>query len=410
MTGTTLFATIIILIVLNFTKDKVIGFLNAKHFNDPIPKVLEDVYDKEAYETSQTYKRENYRFSSFYGVFMFVVTILFFVLDGVALLDHLSLRIVSNSMLQAIVFFGIIGLVSTTLQIPFDYYHTFVIEEKYGFNKSTKTLFFIDKIKGILMTVILGGALLFLISWLYSKMQDDFWWYAWLVFSVFTVFITMFYSSIIVPIFNKQTPIEEGSLKDKLEKYAKAQGFKLDHIYVIDGSKRSTKANAYFTGLGPKKRIVLYDTLVQDLTEDEIIAVFAHEVGHYKKRHTVFNIFASLSLTGLTLFVFGKLLGNPLLAEAFHVTHSSFHLGLLAFGVLYSPISEVTGLIMNILSRKFEYQADDFAKQTFEQQYLVSALKKLSKNSLSNLTPHAWNVYLNYAHPTLLQRVLRLKK
>ncbi|ANW95217.1 peptidase M48 [Wenyingzhuangia fucanilytica] len=410
MTGSILFIIIIALIVINFIKDEIISFVNAQHFNDPIPKELSDVYDAEAYEKSQSYKMANYQFSTLSGLFTFIITLLFFLLDGVALLEHWSLQITSNSLLQTLVFFGIIGLVSSIIQIPFGYYHTFVIEEKFGFNKSTKKLFVIDKIKGLLMTLVLGGGLLLLITWLYSKMEQNFWWYAWLVFSVFTVFLTMFYSSLIVPLFNKQTPLEEGTLKDKLKSYAADQGFKLANIYVIDGSKRSTKANAYFTGFGPKKRIVLYDTLVNDLSEEEIVAVFAHEVGHYKRKHTTFNMIASLCLTGFTLFILGKLLGNPLLADAFGVERSSFHIGMLAFGILYSPISEITGVIMNMISRKFEYQADDFAKETYEGKHLISSLKKLSKNSLSNLTPHKWNVFFHYSHPTLLQRILNLKK
>lgn len=410
MTGTTLFVIIIAVLVINYIKEEVISFVNAKHFNDSIPKELSDVYAKDEYEKSQAYKLTNHKFSSRSGLFSFAITLLFFLLGGVAFVESLAVKVTDNNILQTLVFFGIVGLVSSIIQIPFGYYQTFVIEEQFGFNKSSKQLFFIDKIKGLLLTIVVGGGLLFVITWLYTKTGQNFWWYAWLVFSGFTLFLTLFYSSVIVPLFNKQTPLEEGSLKDKLYAYTSEQGFKLDNIYVIDGSKRSTKANAYFTGFGPKKRIVLYDTLINDLSEEEIVAVFAHEVGHYKKKHTIFNMIASLLLTGITLYILGLLLGNSLLAEAFKVEKSSFHIGLLAFGILYSPISEVTGLLMNIFSRKFEYQADDFAKETYEGKYLISSLKKLSKNSLSNLTPHKWNVFFHYSHPTLLQRVLNLKK
>lgn len=409
MTGSILFIIIITILVVNFVKEELISFVNAKHFNDVVPKELADVYDEQEYKKSQSYKLTNYKFSSVSGVFSFVITLLFFLLDGVAWVQHWAEQITQNLLLQTLVFFGIIGVVSSLIQIPFGYYHTFVIEEKFGFNKSSKKLFWIDKLKGLLMTTIVGGGMLLLITWLYYKTHTQFWWYAWLVFSVFTLFLTLFYSSLIVPLFNKQTPLEEGSLKDKLFAYATEQGFKLAHIFVIDGSKRSTKANAYFSGFGPKKRIVLYDTLINDLSEEEIVAVFAHEVGHYKKKHTLFNMFTSLLLTGFTLFILGLLLGNPLLADAFHVQQSNFHIGLLAFGILYSPISELTGVIMNVISRKFEYQADDFAKQTYGGRYLITSLKKLSKNSLSNLTPHSWNVFFHYSHPTLLQRILNLK-
>ncbi|HBK70386.1 MAG TPA: peptidase M48, partial [Flavobacteriaceae bacterium] len=278
----------------------------------------------------------------------------------------------------------------------------------YGFNKTSKKLFFIDKIKGWLLMVILGGGILAIISWFYQQTGKNFWIYTWVFMGVFSIFMTLFYSSLIVPLFNKQTPLENGELKTELEKFAKKVGFNLDKIFVIDGSKRSTKANAYFTGFGKKKRIVLYDTLINDLETDEIVAVLAHEVGHYKKKHVVFNMISSILLTGLTLYILSFFIDSELLANALSVNKPSFHIGLIAFGVLYSPISEITGLIMNYFSRKFEYQADDYAKKYFGAAPLISSLKKLSKNSLSNLTPHKTYVFMHYSHPTLLQRVENL--
>lgn len=409
MTGSLLFTIIIAILVLSYLKDEIIGYLNSKHFNDPIPDELKDVYDAEAYEKSQKYKLTNYRFLTFSGVFSITTNLLFFLLGGVSLVENCSLQITTNPILQSLAFFGILGVVTSIIQFPFDYYHTFVIEEKFGFNKSTKTIFITDKMKSLLMTLVLGGLFLYVIAWFYQQMGAGFWMYAWGIFIFFSLFMSLFYSNLIVPLFNKQTPLEAGSLRDKLQVYAQEQNFKLDNIFVIDGSKRSTKANAYFTGFGPKKRIVLYDTLINDLSEEEIVGVFAHEVGHYKKKHTILSLLLSLLLTGITLYVLGLLLGNTLLAEAFKVEKSSFHIGLLAFGILYNPISEITGLLMNLLSRKFEYQADDFAKETYNAEALVRSLKKLSKNSLSNLTPHSWNVFFNYSHPTLLQRVQNLK-
>ena len=227
---------------------------------------------------------------------------------------------------------------------------------------------------------------------------------------MFTIFMNLFYSKLIVPLFNKQTPLEAGTLRNKISEYAKSVGFNLDKIFIIDGSKRSTKANAYFSGFGSEKRVTLYDTLVNDLNEEEIVAVLAHEVGHYKKKHIIFNLLASLALTGLTLFMLSVFISNPLLSKALGVEIASFHVGLIAFGLLYSPISEVTSLVMNQLSRKFEYEADDYAKNTYKAEPLVSSLKKLSKNSLSNLTPHPAYVLMHYSHPTLLERVRNLRK
>jgi STE24 endopeptidase len=259
------------------------------------------------------------------------------------------------------------------------------------------------------MMIIVGGGILALIIWIYELTQNQFWLYAWAIVTVFSIFMNMFYSRLIVPMFNKQTPLEDGSLRDKISEYASSVGFSLNKIFIIDGSKRSTKANAYFSGFGSEKRVTLYDTLVNDLEEEEIVAVLAHEIGHYKKKHIVFNLISSILLTGLTFYILSLLISKPILSEALGVSTHSFHIGLVAFGLLYSPISEITGLIMNIMSRKFEYQADDYAKNTYAAEPLISSLKKLSKNSLSNLTPHPAYVFMHYSHPTLLERIKNLR-
>ncbi|MDY7394244.1 M48 family metallopeptidase [Aureibaculum sp. 2210JD6-5] len=405
MTAQTVFYIIIGILTLNFVIDKYLDYLNAKHFDDEIPPLLDDVYDKKEYEKSQAYKKENFKFSSLTGAFSFVLTIAFFFFEGFAYVDQWARSISDNQIVITLVFFGIIMFGSDILTTPLSYYKTFVIEEKYGFNKTTKKLFFIDKIKGWFLMIIIGGGILALIVWFYQQTGKNFWIYTWAFMAVFSIFMTLFYSTLIVPLFNKQSPLEEGELKTALENFAQKVGFNLDKIFVIDGSKRSTKANAYFTGFGKKKRIVLYDTLINDLETDEIVAVLAHEVGHYKKKHVVFNMVSSILLTGLTLYILSFFIDSKLLANALSVSEPSFHIGLIAFGVLYSPISEITGLIMNIFSRKFEYQADDYAKSHFGAKPLTAALKKLSKNSLSNLTPHKAYVFMHYSHPTLLQRV-----
>lgn len=311
--------------------------------------------------------------------------------------------------MMALFFFGIIMIGSDIVTTPFSYYSTFVIEEKFGFNKTTRKLFFIDKLKGWLMSGLIGGGILAAIMWFYEIAGSNFWLYAWAVVGVFTLFMNLFYSRLIVPMFNKQTPLEEGSLKSKIETYAKNVGFELHNIFVIDGSKRSTKANAYFSGFGKEKRVTLYDTLINDLQEDEIVAVLAHEVGHYKRNHIIFNLTASILLTGLTLYILSLFINTPEIALAIGVSQPSFHAALIGFGILYSPISEITGLAMNLLSRKFEYQADDYAKTTFGTKPLISALKKLSKNSLSNLTPHPAYVFMHYSHPPLSSRIKNLR-
>lgn len=409
MTPTTLFYIIISILIINFIFDKILDFLNAKHFGDKLPNELLDVYDETAYLKSQKYNNLNFKFSLLTSTFSILLTLFFFLLNGFKFVDDFARSYSQNSIVIALIFFGIIMLGSDVLTTPFSYYKTFVIEEKFGFNKSTKKLFWIDKIKGWLMTIIVGGLILSTILWFYEFTGNQFWVYAWALVAVFTLFMNMFYSTLIVPLFNKQTPLEDGDLKTEIENFAKKVGFKLDNIFVIDGSKRSSKANAYFAGFGRTKRIVLFDTLINDLTTNEIVAVLAHEVGHYKRKHTIFNLIASILLTGITLYILSLLIHNPLLSEALG-TQQSFHIGLIAFGILYSPISEITGLLMNIISRKFEYQADDFAKEHYGASPLISSLKKLSKNNLSNLTPHKAYVFIHYSHPTLRERILNLMK
>ena len=410
MNPQTLFYIIIAILVISFAIDQYLDWLNARHFDDPIPDGLEDVYDEDSYRKSQEYKKVNARFSNITATFSLVLTLAFFFLDGFAFVDEIARTVSDNSIVIGLIFFGIIMLGSDILTTPFSYYHTFVIEERFGFNKSTPKLFFIDKLKGWLMTIIIGGGMLALVIWIYDVTGTTFWLYAWAVVAVFSVIMNMFYSNLIVPLFNKQTPLGENSLRNKIEGYANSVGFKLDNIFLIDGSKRSTKANAYFSGFGSQKRITLYDTLVNDLEEEEIVAVLAHEVGHYKKNHIIINLVVSIALTGFTLWLLSLFVSNPIFSQALGVERATFHVGLIAFGILYSPISAVTGFFMSLLSRKFEYQADNFAKETYSAQPLIDSLKKLSRNSLSNLTPHPLYVKLNYSHPTLFQRYTNLKK
>ncbi|RZN82204.1 MAG: M48 family peptidase [Winogradskyella sp.] len=410
MNSEILFYIIIGIIIINFIKDKILDALNAKHFNDAIPAELADVFDEDAYKKSQAYKTVNYKFGIWSSLFSLVLTLGFLFLNGFEYVDTIARSYSENPIIVSLIFFGIIMLASDIISTPFSYYKTFVIEERFGFNKTTKKLFIIDKIKGLFMMTIIGGGLLALIVWFYQVTGKHFWLYAWALITGFTVFTNMFYARLIVPLFNKQTPLEDGELRNKISDYANSVGFSLKKIFVIDGSKRSTKANAYFSGFGSEKRVTLFDTLINDLDEEEIISVLAHEVGHYKCKHIIFNLFASILLTGLTLFILSIFISNPLLSNAIGVEIPSFHAGLIAFGLLYSPISEITGLIMNYFSRKFEYQADDYAKNTYKAEPLISSLKKLSKNSLSNLTPHKAYVFMHYSHPTLLQRIQNMRK
>ncbi len=410
MTPYSLFYLLIAIIFIVFLIDSLLDILNARHYSNQIPEELIDVYPKEEYEKSIAYKYENFKFKLISSSISLLIMLLFFFFDGFAWVDGISRSISDNSIIIGLIFFGIIMIGSDILSTPIAYYKVFVIEEKFGFNKTTIKTFFIDKLKSILMMIIVGGALLALILWFYEITGKSFWIYAWLLVSIFTLIMNMFYAKLIVPIFNKQTPLESGELRDTIEAYSKKVGFQLKDIFVIDGSKRSTKANAYFSGFGSEKRITLYDTLIKDLNNEEIVAVLAHEVGHYKKRHIIVNLLLSIALTGLTLWFLSLFISNPLLSEALGVDTPSFHIGFIAFGILYSPISEVTGLIMNMVSRAFEYQADNYAKDSYNGEALINSLKKLSKNNLSNLTPHPAMVFIHYSHPTLLQRIKNLRR
>ncbi len=399
------FFLIVLFIVADFLLERVLALLNAKKIGIAIPPILEGIYDNEKYQKQQRYSLVNYKFGIFTSSFNVFILLIMFAFGLFGLLDGVLRGVIENELLLTLVFFGVLFFANDILNTPFDYHQTFVIEEKFEFNKMSKGLFFIDKLKGVFLAVIIGGAILSVITLIYQWLPNYFWLLAWAVIAFFNVFLMMFYSEWIVPLFNKQTPLEEGELRTKIEEFSKKADFDLVNIFVIDGSKRSTKANAYFSGLGAKKRIVLYDTLIHELTADEIVAVLAHEIGHYKKKHTLVMLFLSLINMLVMFAVLGWFLGSPLIAQALGSTISSFHLGLLAFGILYSPLSTVLSLGVNMLSRKNEYEADAYAAQFGLSEYLISALKKLSAKSLSNLQPHPAYVFVHYSHPTLLQRI-----
>ena len=410
MTSETLFYCIVGILVADYLIETVLDILNARKFSDPVPGELQDLYDAAEYVKSQQYKQVNYKFGLFSSGLSLVVTLGFLSFGGFGWLDSFVRTLNPSPIPQALLFFGLLFVGSDLLSTPLSYYKTFVIEEKFGFNKSTPALFFLDKIKGWGLAMIFGGGVLALIIWFYQRVGVDFWLYAWGLIAVFTVVMNLFYSRLIVPLFNNQAPLEAGALKAQIEGYARGVGFELKNIFVIDGSKRSTKANAYFSGFGREKRVTLYDTLIKDLEVEEIVAVLAHEVGHYKKHHILFNLGASLLLMGLTLLVLSLFINNPQLALAIGVKEPSFHASLLSFGLLYSPISALTGLIMNYFSRKFEYQADRYARETYAAEPLIDSLKKLSRKNLSNLTPHWAYVFYHYSHPPLIERIVALEK
>lgn len=401
---------ILLIVVLDFLWTQYLAYRNRKRMSPEIPSQLEGIYDDEEYAKQQAYQKVNSRFSLYTSLFSFVILLFVLCLGLFGWLDELLRQYISNEIFLSLAFFGIVYLLNEIITLPFAYYSTFVIEERFGFNKSTKTIFWLDQLKGLLLAVVLGGAILALIAWLYTAIGELAWLYAWAAITVFSLFMTLFYSNIIVPLFNKQTPLEGGELRDAIEAFAQKAGFAINNIYVMDASKRSTKANAYFTGFGAKKRIVLFDTLINDLDKDEIVAVLAHEIGHYKKKHTLQGMFVSICYTGIMLFLLSLLLDNKDIAVALGGQSASFHLGLIAFSIFFTPVSFVINVLSSIHSRKNEYQADSYAAGFGLGDSLISGLKKLSVKSLSNLNPDSLYVFFNYSHPTLLQRIKAIKK
>lgn len=391
--------------VFDFVFGKVLGILNHKSGKKPIPASLAGIYDEEKYAQSQRYQQTVFRFSLISSTFSFLVLIAMLWLGAFGWLDSTVRGLAPMEYLASLYFFGILYFASDLIGIPFDLYGTFVIEEKFGFNKMTWKTYVIDKIKGWLLTLIVGGLLAALFIFLVAYFEQNFWIYFWIVAAVLMGFINLFYTSLIIPLFNKLSPLEEGSLKDAITKYSQRVGFPLNNILVIDGSKRSTKANAFFSGLGRKKKVVLYDTLIENHSEEELVAVLAHEVGHYKKKHIIWSMILSVVQIGFMLWVLSQMIFSSEISWALGANSTSIHINVLAFGILFSPISTVIGILMNLFSRKNEYEADEYAVRTYKGEPLITALKKLTSDNLGNLTPHPAYVFVNYSHPSLQQRI-----
>jgi STE24 endopeptidase len=410
MTPGLILIVIVSISVAGYLFDLVLEYLNLKAQRTDIPDDIASFYDRDKYLRSLEYHRVKTRFSFLAGGFGFLLSLGMLVFGGFGYLDSLLRPFFENQVWLALVFFGIILLGSDILTLPFQLYSIFVIEERFGFNKTTRKTFIADKIKGYIIGGLIGGSLLAVLIILVNKFGPDFWiWFA-AIAAVFVLLINMFYASWILPLFNKLTILPAGDLKTAIENFSKKVNFPLDNIFVMDGSKRSSKANAFFSGIGRKKKIVLFDTLINNHTTDELVAVLAHEVGHFKKKHIILSFVLSVVQIFFLLFVLSLMIFNSDLSIALGGTQQAIHLNLIAFAILFSPISAITGLLMSLLSRKNEYEADAYAKETYSGVALSEALKRLSVDTLSNLYPHPAYVFFYYSHPTLLQRLEALKK
>jgi STE24 endopeptidase len=405
-----LLTLLVSIVVLAYIIEALLDHLNQGTARNPLDKKIAHLYDQNEREKSIAYTYEKTRFGFVLATSSTVVMILALAYGWFAKLDEIVRDRFTIEIQVSLTFIGALGLLSWLLKLPFQLYGIFKIEAKYGFNKTTLMTFFVDALKGFIVAALLGGALLTAILWLYQELQNGFWISAWLLVTAFSLFMFMFGTKLILPLFNKLQPLPEGELKSEIQKYCASQGYSINRLFVMDGSKRSTKANAFFSGLGRSKTIVLFDTLIEKLSTKEIVAVLAHEVGHYKKKHTLSMFVFSLVQSFGTFALLGWLLSYPELSTALGATQQSFHLSVLAFFILFTPLSILLGLINNSWSRHNEFESDTFATQTYEAAPMRSALEKISTDSLANLSPHPLYVAFNYTHPTLLQRINNVER
>lgn len=400
---------IIGIVLFSFIFEFILKWLNHKSWSPVLPPEAQGIYGEEEYNKAYRYHQANYRVCVFSSIISILILVVFLIFDGFALVDDYLRTFTQHPVLLSVLFFFTLGLAADILKIPLDLYSTFSIEEKFGFNRTTYRTWILDKIKGYLLAIILGGGLIAFITWIYYATGSWFWIISWAVMTVISLFTSALYTSLLVPVFNKLTPLEPGPLKEKILEYCNSVKFRLDRVFVMDGSKRSNKGNAFFSGLGPRKSIVLFDTLIEKNSDEELVAVLAHEAGHYKLQHVTKGLIVGVVQSFFVFLLLGITLKYPLLSHALGSENHSFHLAIVAFGLLFTPVSVSTGIFANLMSRRHEFEADAYAKETYNGESLTSALKNLSKESLTNLTPHPAYVFVNYSHPPVLERIKRLK-
>ncbi len=410
MSSDSLLFLFLFLVGFGFVFDKVLDFINTRNWKEEIPSSMKGYYDQEKYSKSRKYHQEKGKVALVQSILMFVIIINILIFGVFGKLDTYVMSIADDEFFRAALFFCFLMIASEVISIPFSIYDTFVLEEKYDFNKTSAGTYILDKFKSYVLMAIIGGGLLWVVLFVIGHINEGYWYWLWLILVSFMLLMNMFYADIILPIFNKLKPLEEGELRNEIKSYANKVGYSLKNIYVIDGSKRSTKANAFFSGLGPRKTIALYDTLIEKHTTKELVAVLAHEVGHFKKKHIRTSMILSIFQTGIILFLLEYFLSYPAATQALGANSPSFHVGVIAFSLVFSPLGTIIGILMNILSRKNEFEADEYAKNTYDGGSLQVALKKLSVDNLSNLYPHKAYVFVHYSHPPLLKRLDKLNQ
>lgn len=402
---------ILAILIFQYLFDLISDLINMKNLKKELPDEFQTVFDAEKYSQSQKYTLENTKFSLFQSSIILIILILFIILGGFNWVDQLARSFNQTPLITGLIFAGILMVGSLIVSTPFDIYQTFHLEAKYGFNKTTAKIFILDFIKSLILTALIGGAILLGILWFFQAAGALAWFYSWIAMLVFMGFMQFISPILIMPLFNKFTPLQEGELKEAVNHYAQKENFKIKGIFTMDGSKRSTKLNAFFTGFGKSKRIVFFDTLIEKISPREIISVLAHEMGHFKHRHLLKGLLISIITSGLMFFLLSFFINNPVVFEAFNMQSISIYASLAFFAFLYSPVNTLLGIFTNILSRKHEYQADRYAvTSTGDYVSLPEALKKLSVLNLSNLNPHPFYVFVHYSHPPVLERIRAIKK
>jgi STE24 endopeptidase len=402
----TYYLIIIGALIIEYLLSTVSSVLNMNSVSEDVPNGFQDHYDEDKYAKSQAYLKDNTRFGLLSSTFSLALMLIVIHTGLFGILDHIVRAQTVHPILAGLLFFGIIFIVNDMINLPISLYGTFVIEEKYGFNKTTAKTFMLDKLKGYALTVILGSVVIGPILYFFNTYGENGWWIAWGLITAFMIAVQPLFVHVIAPMFNKFTPLEEGELRTTIESFAEKVNFPIARIDMMDGSRRSAHSNAYFSGFGKWRRIALFDTLLEKHSTEEIVSVVAHEVGHYKKKHIIFGTILGIIETGIMLFIFNLLMNDPALFAVFGVENVSVYGGLIFFGMLYSPVSLVTSIFTTALSRKNEYEADTYSlENTQNKEALVSMLKGLAANNLSHLTPHPLMVFLSYSHPPVMDRI-----
>jgi len=405
------FIIILSILIGTYLLDLIVDIINVRHVSIDLPEEFEGFYNKTEYKKSQEYLRENTRFGIISDSIMTPVTVAFIIFGGFNMVDQFVRSFNLGSIATGLIFAGVLMLASQIIQIPFSIYDTFVIEEKYGFNKTTPKTFVLDILKSWLLGVVIGGIVLAAVLWFFERIGPWAWLYCWIAITIFQIFLMFIAPVVIMPLFNKFVPLEECELKRAIEGYADSQQFKMKGVFTMDGSKRSTKSNAFFTGFGKFRRIALFDTLIERHTVEELVSVLAHEMGHYRKKHIFKTIVLSIFTTGLMFYILSLFINNGELFAAFKMQETSIYASLFFFGFLYTPIDMIINIFGNALSRRHEYEADAYAVETYPKpESMVLALKKLSTENLSNLTPHPLKVFLSYSHPPVLERIQAIRR